>query len=432
MSTLNAMFKPKAVSYLALVTSCAVILTVAALPVLGQPGTQPGTQPEQPPAQPKIEGANLRWNFSEGMKLTFMAETKHQAISSIRGTTEGAVLRLIHAVANEGEEISKKAAELLKEGGKDVLGVIKEYLTREASAKERKALKDVVEYLEAHPEGNKKMPDLFIIAEREGVTTCAIDWNVEKRSGAKATVWVKSHDINVRARQKTLGQENYESAVFEQGKTTGVDPTGKVVPLQEPESPVAALFFHSMSMDYRFWIDLNKRDVYDFKYTKENEEAERKQMQLKDPLQIGPSFRRLPGEKKIGDKWEIQFDYFAGGDGTRIHICEYELKSVEDIGGRLCARMPWVEKIYMKGQRQAPPGDQVGGGKGEFWMDVNENVLVKHETEIAFRTGTKLEIPRKENPNEKREMETFFDNVLNLRMRLFKVEYTKDKPGDNK
>ncbi len=30
-------------------------------------------------------GANLRWNFSEGMKLTFMAETKHQAISSIRG-----------------------------------------------------------------------------------------------------------------------------------------------------------------------------------------------------------------------------------------------------------------------------------------------------------------------------------------------------------
>lgn len=413
--------------------------------VIGQPAP---AQPEQPP-EPKIDKAMLRWNFTKGMKLQFTTSADHKSISSVRGTTEGAVLRLVAALTKEpDEEIRKKAEDLLKQGGKEVLEVLNDYV-KEASAEERKAVAPIIEHLKANPEAKAKMPDRFVIAERHGMTNCVVDWKVEEakqgRDGkqSEATVWVKSHNIVVNARERTLPrpknpddpndegekESKWREARFEEGMMAMDPATGKMVQMKEPTDPVAAMFFYALSMDYRFTMDFNKKDVTGFKYTNENQETERKQMNLRDPLQIGPSFRRLPGaEVKVGAEWQIKFVYFAGGDGNRVHVCNYRLEKVENRGGRMCAVMPWTETIYSQGPREQGNGTPIGAGTGEFCMDINENVLVAHVNEIFFETQTKLEIPRRDQPNEKRVLDTFFTNVLKLEMRLSQVDYEKEPP----
>ncbi|MGE3853702.1 MAG: hypothetical protein AB7K09_18360, partial [Planctomycetota bacterium] len=266
-----------------------------------------------------------------------------------------------------------------------------------------------------------------IVAEREGKTQCAIDWSVTKVRGPRASVHVKTQHINVQAKQKTLGMQDYEHANFATGQTR-IGPDGQQQLMNEPDSPVAAMFYHAMELDYIFTIDLNMKEVTDFHYNQELAERERIGFGLKDPLQIGPSFRRLPGRvTKVGEKWEVAFEYFAGGS-TRVHVCTYELKEIAMRQQRRCARMPWEERIYDRPARAPFPGTIMGGGSGEFWMDIDNNVLCYHSQEIAFENKTTLEIPKKDAKEETREMDTFFNNVLKIEMRLARI--TNDDPEE--
>ena len=400
----------------------AALLPAAAVMAQDDPPKQPA------PAEMPKEGM-LKWAFTEGMTLHFVFNTQHASITTMRGTTEGAVLRLVAALGTDDETISAAAAELLKKGGKPVLEVLEEYVTHEAKAHERKKIAPIIEHLKGNLEPTEKMPDRFIVAEREGKTQCAIDWEVTKARGPRASVHVQTRHIAVRAKQKTLGMEDYEHGTFQTGQTQ-IGPDGQPVVMTEPDSPVVAMFYHAMELDYVFTIDLNVKEVTDFHYNQELAERERIQFGLKDPLQIAPSFRRLPGRvTKVGEKWEVAFEYFAGGS-TRVHVCTYELKEIALRQQRRCARMPWEERIYDRPARAPFPGTPLGGGEGEFWIDIDNNVLVYHSQEIAFENKTTLEIPKKDAKEETREMDTFFNNVLKIEMRLNRI--TQKQPTDDR
>lgn len=386
---------------------------------------QATAQPMQPEGgDPNMPNKGLlKWNFTEGMTLKFSANANQQSISSIKGSTEGAVLRLIAALTNPDEQMREKAAEVLKNGGQKVLDVLVEYVAHEATADEQTALAPIIEHLQEHPDGDAQLPDRLIVAERDGRVTCLVDWKVENVRGVRSTVWTKSHHINVIGRSRTLGQDQYETVRFRQGETMRLDPaTNRMVPLEKPDNPIASMFFEALNLDYRFTIDSRSGDMMDFRFTDPAQEADRRQMNLSDPLQIGPSFKRLSGrEQTVGDTWQITFDYFAGGMGRRLHICDYTLAEIKEYNGRRVAVMPWRETIYMQAPREPAPGTLVGGGAGEFWMDIDEHVLVMHRTEIAFETKTILEIPRRDAPREKREFETYFTMIMKLDMRLLEV-----------
>ena len=158
-----------------------------------------------------------------------------------------------------------------------------------------------------------------------------------------------------------------------------------------------------------------------FSFTNETEEAQRRARSEADPLQIGPSFRRLPGKvSKAGEKWETTFEY-PDNDGTRVHVCEYELKEFALRQQRRCARIPWIERIYLRQPRAPFPGKAIGGGAGEFWIDIDHHVLVFHSQESAYETGTVLKTPKRGEPDKMLEMETFFTNVLKIEMRLSRI-----------
>ncbi|MGE3850762.1 MAG: hypothetical protein AB7K09_03380 [Planctomycetota bacterium] len=398
-----------------------LLLLPLALPALHPTAAQDGDPGSGQPALPKE--ANLRWSFRQGQTLHFVFTTSHASITSMKGTAKGAVLRLVYAMAEADEKTATEAAELLKKGGKPVLEILEEFVDKVAKAKERKMLEPIITHLKANPEAQQAMPDRLVVADRQGNTQCAVDWAVEKTRGPRSTVHVKTQHISVHAKQRTLGMDDYEHASFTQGQTT-IDPrTGQSVVVEEPDNPLAAMFFHAMSLDYRFTVDVNQREVVAFSYTNESAEAERKAMNLTDPLQIGPSFRRLPGEvRKLGDTWEVSFEYDDAANGTRVHVCSYTLKEIAMRQQRRCARIPWVERIYMRAPRAPFPGKPCGGGEGEFWIDIDEGALAFHSQEIAYESATVLKVPERGSIDNKMiEMETWYNNVLKIELRLSRI-----------
>ena len=132
---------------------------------------------------------------------------------------------------------------------------------------------------------------------------------------------------------------------------------------------------------------------------------------------------------KVGEKWEVAFEYFAGGS-TRVHVCTYELKEIALRQQRRCARMPWEERIYDRPRPRPVPRHAHG------WR--RRRILDRHRQQRAgiplagnrLREQDQLEIPKKDAKEETREMDTFFNNVIKMEMRLNRI--TQKQPTDDR